>query len=159
MPWRLTRRTLGVVMNRQSIGFLGLLLLTVVGLSACKRDKHLTGIFTRKPEPSVNGTWTGALNTASATASLSITIVQDTLNIRGTYTAPSGQASVFGTEGRVDGVTTGESFLMTLDPDDAACPADIDLSGTNDGSEMEFSFSGVDCASAAYSGQGYFTKN
>lgn len=107
----------------------------------------------------MNGLWSGSLNTAASTSTVVMNVVQDTMNINGTYTAPTGQPLSFGTAGTVEGVTTGHSFLVTLTPTDPTCHATLQIGGTNDGSEMQFSFSGVDCSSTAFNGQGYFNKN
>jgi hypothetical protein len=125
--------------------------------AGCKVHRR-AGIFTQDPQPSMAGQWSGTLNTASSTSTLVMTVVQDTMNINGTYTAPAGQPLAFGVSGTVEGVTTGHSFLVTLTPDDALCKSQLQIGGTNDGTEMDFSFSGVDCSSVSFTGQGYFNK-
>lgn len=133
------------------------LLSMAIAAAGCKNGKR-AGLFNQAPEPSVAGSWVGTMNTATSTATVSVTLTQNTLDIDGDYTAPLAQAAFIGIEGTIAGVTTGSSFLMTLTPDDPGCVGELQLGGTNDGSEMEFSFSGVDCSSAAVSGQGYFNR-
>jgi hypothetical protein len=106
----------------------------------------------------MEGTWDGTFNTATSSATVSMTVHQSKIDIDGVYHAPAAQVSVFGTDGIVEGVTTGSTFLVTLTPNDSGCAASVKLSGANDGSNMQFSFTGVDCSSASFVGQGYFAK-
>ncbi len=132
------------------------MLLVSFAAISCKKDSARTGLAGRPPEPSMAGTWIGSLNTASSTTTITMTMTQDTVNVDGKFVAD--QVTVFGASGTVTGVTTGNSFLMSLTPATSGCHAELNIGGNNDGSDMAFSFTGLDCSSATIVGQGYFSK-
>lgn len=128
----------------------GLLLCT-----GCDKPKK-TGLFSGPIEPSLSGDWDGVFKTSGSEPIARFNLSQSNLNISGSYSASHPSVSVFGEQGSIRGLTTGQSFMLTFTASAPAdCVAKIDINGHNSGDELAFNFTGVDCSCSTISGQGY----
>ena len=92
---------------------------------------------------------------SGSTPSMAMTLAQQNINIRGNYTSPALSGALIGDQGIVTGMTTGQTFRLTLTSTVPGCVASISINGMNSGDELAFDFSGVNCSCTTVSGQGY----
>ena len=84
-----------------------------------------------------------------------MTLEQSNINIRGIYFAPALSGVTIGNDGTITGLSTGQSFNVTLTATTPGCVSKINVNGFNSGDELAFNFNGVDCSCTTVSGQGY----
>jgi len=129
-------------------------LLLVMAVIGCKNPGK-SGLFNGPISPTLSGAWDGTFQMGGSTPTMSMAITQSNINIRGDYFAPALSGVTIGNEGTVTGLTTGQSFNITLTATTPGCVSKIDVNGYNAGDELAFNFSGVDCSCTTVSGQGY----
>ena len=130
----------------------GVLLILI--LAGCKNPGK-SGLSNGPVNPTLAGDWTGSMQMSGSTPSMSMTLQQQNINIRGNYSAPALSGVQIGGEGIVTGLTTGQTFRLTLASTDPGCVANISINGMNSGDELAFDFNGVNCSCTTVSGQGY----
>ncbi len=128
-----------------------LLALSVVG---CKSPKK-SGLFNGPIAPTLAGGWDGAFQMGTSTPTMSMTLEQSNINIRGVYFAPALSGVTIGNDGTITGLSTGQSFNVTLTATTPGCVSKINVNGFNSGDELAFNFNGVDCSCTTVAGQGY----
>lgn len=132
----------------------GVLLLLV--FAGCKNPGK-SGLANGPSLPLISGDWTGSMQMTEvgSTPSMAMTLQQQNINVRGNYSAPALSAAQIGDQGTVTGLTTGQTFRLTLTSTVPGCVASININGMNSGDELAFDFSGVNCSCTTVSGQGY----
>lgn len=130
------------------------LVVLLLNAGGCKSPKK-NGFFQGPVEPTIAGEWDGSLQMGSTPASAAMSLNQSHLDVTGRYLTPPLSGLQLGDEGTVRGLTTGQSFELTLQATTPGCVANITLNGFNSGPELAFNFTGVDCSCTTVSGQGY----
>ena len=132
------------------------LALFIVGCKDGRR--HVPGA--NEVTPTIEGNWAGSMAMGTTwNPSMSMSLTQHLTTVGGVYAGSPLSVPQIGQAGHVTGLTTGQSFALTLQSDDPTCHTHIDINGYNDGgTDLAFNFHGVDCSSSPVSGQGYCNR-
>ena len=120
----------------------------------CKSPKK-SGLFNGPIAPALAGDWNGSMQMTGAAPTMAMTLETQNINVRGSYAAPAISGATIGSEGSITGLTTGQSFTLTMAATTPGCVSKITINGYNSGDELAFNFNGVDCSCTTVSGQGY----
>lgn len=150
-----------------------LLLVAVAALAiaGCKDKPKYSGLFSHRYDPDMTGSWTSTmnLNNGAGSATLSFTMSQRDIHLRGVYEQdnPCGESANctppigvlrFGEEGDVTGVTTGQTIEFTMRPRDPTCQGLVEASGLPTAAGFSVSVSGTDCDGTPFRGQGELVR-
>lgn len=136
------------------------LLVMTAGFLGCKDDRRKDFLLGREIAPPAQGVWKGNLSINGTSSPVQLTVDQSNINLKGSYeTGNAALENYLGSNGSIEGVTTGPTVSFKLLPENDTCGMLLQLGGGNSGPQMDLSLTGFDCDGQTLRGQTTLAKS